>query len=380
MPESVKWYRTKFRRDRVHRLHEKSALLLVGQILPKEGLDWLSDDLSLFHQWVACIGGDHADAGIIGEIVSGADRESVEKNLGAEISKQPPQSHTIPLHEKLLTGLRQLLKEGELPLNRNGAAGWLVRDNLWLVSKRVIDTLRAHLITEGHSSIPNCNDRIFDELQQRGILITCNERAIWRARVKCEDWEHELTLIRLPATKIWSDPKSRPESFSGEIIPDVQNSVKTDSETDQSGVAVENLHRPDLDCGPQELLPQFPDKKIADPTVTGGNSREDDPGKHFLNWVRENIQNGKLTVDVQNARIYTVPDGIFLVSPAIFKKFVENIGAKSSWEHVQKRFLKLKLHTKTPDGFNVHKLEANGSVLHGIIVAKLTGGIIKTTL
>jgi len=89
---------------------------------------------------------------------------------------------------------------------------------------------------------------------------------------------------------------------------------------------------------------------------------------------------GKLTVDVQNARIYTVPDGIFLVSPAIFKKFVENIGAKSSWEHVQKRFLKLKLHTKTPDGFNVHKLEANGSVLHGIIVAKLTGGIIKTTL
>lgn len=50
MPESIKSYRTKFRRDRVHRLHEKASLLLVGHILPKEGIAWLSDDLSAFSQ------------------------------------------------------------------------------------------------------------------------------------------------------------------------------------------------------------------------------------------------------------------------------------------------------------------------------------------
>jgi len=51
-------------------------------------------------------------------------------NLGAEFSTLSSQFSTIPLHEKLLTGLRQLVKEGELPLNRNGAAGWLVEDDL----------------------------------------------------------------------------------------------------------------------------------------------------------------------------------------------------------------------------------------------------------
>lgn len=371
MSESVVGYRTSFRKDRVHGLHEKSGLLLVSRIMPMEGLAWLSEDLSLFHQWMACIGGSHTDAGIIGEIVSGADRESVGKNLGAEFSTLSSQISTIPLHEKLLTGLRQLLNEGELPLNRNGAAGWLIGDSLWLVSKRAIDTLRTHLIAEGHSGIPNRNDRIFDELQQRGILISCNDRAIWRTKVKGDDWEHELTLIRLPTNKIWSDPKSRPESFSGEIIFDEQKSLKIGSETEQFNVDVKTLDRPDSDCNLQKLLPRSRDTKITDKTETRGASREDDPGEQFLLWIQKNIQNGKLPVDVPNSRIYTVPEGFFMVSPAIFKDFIENTNSQFSWGHVQKRFLKIKLHTKTTDGLNVHRLEMKGRVLYGIVLPEM---------
>ncbi|MGR9105928.1 MAG: TraI domain-containing protein [Gammaproteobacteria bacterium] len=76
------------------------------------------------------------------------------RNLGADPNRQPTDSNVKPLHEKLLIGLGYLLNKGELPLNRNGAAGWLVGDDLWMVSERTIDMLRGHLLMEGHSGIP----------------------------------------------------------------------------------------------------------------------------------------------------------------------------------------------------------------------------------
>ncbi|MCI0666907.1 MAG: TraI domain-containing protein [Methylococcaceae bacterium] len=388
MPESIKSYRTKFRRDRVHRLHEKASLLLVGHILPKEGIAWLSDDLSAFSQWVACIGGDTDQAGPIGEIVRRADRESVVRNLGAEPDAQTFVSGAKPLHEKLLTGLRHLLTEGELPLNRNGAAGWLVGKDLWLVSKRAIDTLRAHLLAEGHSGIPNRNDRIFDELQQRSILIPCNDRAIWRAKVKGDDWDHELTLIRLPTENVWTDPETRPEPFSGEVIPvePVQTTAgskpgELDGEMDDPDTDENNRPDGNSDYRLAELLPEISDKGNILSTDSANHAesarysvpqiQNDDPGQKFLHWLQENIRNRGLTVDSPGSRIYNVPEGMFLVSPAIFKEYVEHTGEESSWDQVQKRFLKLNVHKKTPDGLNVHKHNVNGALLHGILLSEI---------
>ncbi|MGH8549594.1 MAG: MobH family relaxase [Methylococcales bacterium] len=392
MADSVKWYRAKFRRDRVHRLHGKSSLLLVRQILPTEGLDWLSRDLRLFSQWVACIGGDMDAAETIGEIVDRADRESVARNLGAEPDPKSFESRARPLHVKLLNGLRHLLTAGELPLNRNGAAGWLVGDDLWLVSKRAVDILRTHLIAEGQTGIPNRNDRIFDELQQRGILIPCNDRAIWRAKVKGDGWEHVLTLIRLPASKIWIDPAARPESFSGEVISELEennsNGAATIRPNEDDGVSAgksildadHNENRsgflPRARAGENpECVPLAEDSEIVNGTTIQERSEigcaHKDPGRWFLNWVRENLRNGKLPIDVPNARIHIVAEGTFLVSPAIFKEFVEKTGANSSWEQVQKRFLKLNVHAKTPDGLNVHKYKVKGAILHGIVVSEL---------
>jgi hypothetical protein len=54
-----------------------------------------------------------------------------------------------PKLEQLLDGLRYLLKE-ELRLNQPQASdGWLTQDALWLVSKTVLDRLRAHLLSQG---------------------------------------------------------------------------------------------------------------------------------------------------------------------------------------------------------------------------------------
>ncbi|WP_038032982.1 TraI domain-containing protein, partial [Thioalkalivibrio sp. ALE28] len=148
--------------------------------------DTLGNRLGRWEPWH----GQMEDAGALGQILLQADRESVARNLGGESSDRLP-TPTKPLHEKLMTSLRHLLSSEDLPLNRNGAAGWRTESDLWLVSKRAADALRAQLREEGHSGIPSNNDRIFDTLQEHGLLVANGDRAIWRARVAGDGWSHE---------------------------------------------------------------------------------------------------------------------------------------------------------------------------------------------
>ncbi|WP_235185818.1 MobH family relaxase [Methylomarinum vadi] len=183
LDEQGVWYSTEFQRGRKYRLHEKASLLLIHRIIPSYALNWLSGDRHIFEQWLACVSGDIENASSIGEIVGAADSKSVATNLGADSSRMPA-VRTKPLHEKMLTALRHLLNEGELPLNRNGAAGWVSGDDCWLVSKRTVDATRDQLTQEGHSGIPTKNGRMFDILQEHGVLIPYGDKAIWPAVVE----------------------------------------------------------------------------------------------------------------------------------------------------------------------------------------------------
>ena len=212
------WYSTEFVRHKQYRLHEKASPLLMHRIIPSRGMSWLASDPHVLSQWLACGSGDLENAGLLGEIVSLADQQSAAANLGAESGRMPG-VRTIPLHQKMLTALRFLLTEGELPLNRNGAAGWIKGDDCWLVSKRTVDAIRDQLTGEGHSGIPTKNGRLFDVLQEHGILEPCGEKAIWTAAVEGDGWRNELTLIRVPVSRLWPDPATKPDDFEGSIQP-----------------------------------------------------------------------------------------------------------------------------------------------------------------
>jgi len=173
--------------------------LLVHHIVPDQGLVWLTSDQELLSAWLATISGDMEIAGPLGETIQQADRSFVAQNLSAGDAVRAAPGPTKVLWERLLAGLRHLILEGELPLSRNGAAGWLVRDDLWLVSKRTIDALRVHLWAEGHTGIPSKNERICDTLQEHGVLEPCGYRAIWRAAVAGSGWSHDLTVTRIYA-------------------------------------------------------------------------------------------------------------------------------------------------------------------------------------
>jgi hypothetical protein len=57
-------------------------------------------------------------------------------------------------------------------------------------------------------------------------------------------------------------------------------------------------------------------------------------------------------VNQVDARVHRVAEGLLLVSPGLFKDFQAATGVR--WEQAQKRFQRLKLHRKTPQGTNIH--------------------------
>ena len=401
-------YRSNFVKKRQYRLHEKASLLLVHRIVPPCGLSWLASDRKVLAYWLACISGDLEEAGVIGEIVIQADGQSVAKNLGAE-SRPSILVTTKPLHEKLLTSLRFLINEGELPLNRNGAAGWVTGEDCWLVSKRTVDSIRAQLTTEGHTGIPTKNGRLFDVLQEHGILVSCSGKAIWRATIKGEDFEHDLTLIRIPVSRIWHNLDSRPSQFEGTVIPaepqtesiDVPTRTNySDPSNAQEGTSNVSVTTPEsLGSSIMQFLPsnvglnvigegedlQTDDFVPIDSTDIDGNTsavqNAESTGtttllaKHnnaepFVEWVRSGILNKTLKVNEPKARLHVVKEGVLLVTPGIFQNYADTAGL--DWVKVQKAFLKCRWHVKTAAGLNVHVYVVKGknrtSKLNGILL------------
>ena len=397
------YYHMDFVRPRRYGLHPRVGGLLAHHIIPPIGLTWLTEDQELFESWLCLITGDMESAGVLGEIIHEADGRSVARNLGAGDAGQFPSARTTPLHKKLLTGLRYLITEGHLPLNRNGAAGWLDQDDLWLVSKRTVDALRDHLHQEGHTDIPSRNDRIFDVLQEHAILEPNAEQAIWRAKVAdgAGEWAHELTLLRIARNQIWPNLEAAPEPFSGTVkistggessqvtkeaeiikhcdapatIADLPSFAVTHSEsTNEEMISTpstpegDNSQAQEIDAG----IPFVPTEQ-PDPKKTFHREQKD-AGEQFLNWLQTGLASGEIITNDVRARVHVVPEGVLIVSPAIFKDFAHH--SDHDWNHIQKRFQKLGLHEKTPQGTNIHNYRTTGgrksATINGLLIQDST--------
>lgn len=386
MGQQATWYRVEFVRGRTYGLHERVAPLLARFIVPAMGLSWLASDREVLTAWVATISGDRDRAGVLGEIISRADGESVARNLGAGEFIRLSTARATPLHEKLLTAMRFLIDEGELPLNRNGAAGWLVGDDLWLVSKRTADALRAHLIREGHDGIPSRNDRLFDVLQEHGLAVSNGERAIWHARVAGDGWAHELTMLRVPAARVWPDPERRPQPFPGSVSPidgataeaDTEQTQRTAQPPPNGTTASSHLgrtaNRATEAAGPvtSSIKVSVPGTPEAGETANVTEATDpSDAGQRFLAWLQDGVANRRIQVNTVSARVHVVPEGVLLVSPGIFKDFATH-HSDLEWSNVQKRFQKLKLHRRTEGGTNIHRYAVVGarkrSSINGLLI------------
>ncbi len=378
MAQPARYYRVEFVARRRYRRHERLTPLLAGHIVPAEGLRWLAGGPEAMDAWLAALQGDYEEAGPLGAIVSRADGLSVARDLSGGNRVRMPTARTKPLADRLITALRHLLAQEELPLNRRGAAGFLVGDDLWLVSKRVLDAIKEHLAREGQTGIPSRNDRLMDELQQHGQLIPNDEQAIWTCEVRIGDWAHRLTLLRLEASTVWPDPERRPAPLEGSVTPvagsteaEVPDSAhehqtaETSSTTAPAGsdrqevtpeVDFDDLPLPyDLSAATTPTQAASAPAEAVHPSTdahpTAGDKAaedDDDPGQRFVAWLKENIASGRVEINTARARIHVLPEGLALISPGIFRDF-----DGACWDKAQKRFQKLKLHLKRPDGTNI---------------------------
>ncbi|MDQ5767902.1 MobH family relaxase [Thiothrix subterranea] len=367
------YYRVEFVRERQYRTHELLPPLLARQLTPAAALSWLQQDFpGVFKAWLGYLSGQDEVAGIVGQIVTDADRQSVAADLsgGQPLhTQQIPAAKAKPLSQRLLTGLRFLLDEQQLPLNRKGAAGFFDGEALWLVSKRVLDELRNHLEKEGQTGIPTRNDRLMDELQQHNILTpTAAGQAIWNAEIRLGDWAQSLTLLQIPAMLLWADASHYPERLAGSITPAGQKTEETPPNLPLSGEGQEEdaIAIP-LDSSPDKGRPggvsSYPE--TVAPTPPSPTPDTDDAGQHFLHWLTTGLRTGKHKLNTADARLHVVREGLLLVSPAIFKDY--DLG---NWEYVQKRFSKLGLHRKQGNT-NIWRYQVSGQKKRGVVQGML---------
>lgn len=409
-------YRFRYRPDRTYRLHSAAAGLLYTDILETPIIDWLSGYSDLWPALLYVLAGQYEHAGILGELVVQADRASVAQALGgdpAKVKEAPQQA----LQRKLLDGLRYLVR-GVLRLNQPEASdGWLTQDALWLVSKTVCDRLRAHLLSQGIEGIPERNTAVFDVLQEHGIVQqTPDGKAIWRATITSDTgWTHAFTFLRLSPALIW-DASERPASFNGTVF--VSNPATAEPSTEVSAPISDPT-----DFAAAELTPEgvvgntCPPKPVgngldsldhAQPlstsldvtsapayarsspqatrslplvdrlsmTETTGSSS----GESFFLWLREAIRSHRLIINDAKALVHTLAGTAFLVSPGVFKRYVEEHpdavqdapDALGGWPFIQKQFERLQIHKRGPDRRNIWTCQVVGSRrsrhLHGYLL------------
>ena len=104
------------------------------------------------------------------------------------------------------------------------------------------------------------------------------------------------------------------------------------------------------------------------PSLENQRPTSSDPGQIFLDWLKESIRSHKLIINDSKAKVHTVNDTAFLVTPGLFQRYVQEFpdiahGAEhegKAWRWIQRQFEKLKVHRKRADGLNIWTCQVKG--------------------
>lgn len=502
LPEQgMDWYRVEFVRGRSYSLHQRLAVLLLQKLVPAHAIAWLSAPGGPMRDLMAYLSGE-ARAGTLADLVTQADRQSVAANLMEGPRVRFASARDVPLIERLMAGLRGMSAEGLLPLNRDGAAGFVKDGSIWLVCKRTADELREYLqknelaAPDGAPGLPSSfkNDRVFDTFQEYGAL-TPNPStggAVWTVQVSDSTWAHSLTMLRFPLEQIYQ-PDRVPGDFPGTIkvvekktvaAPDaatvpageadfatpasaseavgegqddkpeldalsslrdlIDGAVNSDllpqpssgsALPQRNGFVTVTLAPPPSDDGflddhealldvveepvtanqakrketaparPQQASravvkqPRVPSPQVLAPVVPhtaapprSGPDNTPENAKRLMAWIQEGIGNGTLVFNVSGALIHFVEERkenneepsetlMLLISPRIFRHYLESIGESATGEPedkigaaLQRDFFKAGWHRAGPKKMNIMRYRVkrrngeDGSLLSVVVI------------
>ncbi len=454
------WYQVDFPEpaQRDYGAHARLSIVLLQRLVPSASLSWLAQYPPVLDELAAYLSDDAAaKEGALAKIVGEADRRSVAQNLLMGPRTRFVTARNVPLIERLMEGLRRLLADGEMPLNRAGATGYCDGESLWCVAKTLAEAVRACLVRNEQrqpdaAGIPSDNNRLFDTWQEYGALMPTPEGgAIWTVEIAVGSWKQTFTVLRFPLDRLYADPvrypralppgavrvveagkDEEPESKEGDSsgtggAADVQSGAQDEVDPDHSriapvpssskeartvepvdgaaillvmpdlpGAAVDglgampaaDLQAPASRENPADFLPDaesasalqpeasrerevlktdapVPDEvtspvrpkqksKVPAKSVTSreGGRQPRPNAERFLAWVQEGVATGALPYNESMARVHFVPEGMLLVTPAVFRDFaqahpeaIEQIPTDDgrtpeAWKQVQRDFQK----------------------------------------
>lgn len=464
------WYRVDFPdpAQRDYGAHARLSVVLLQRLVPPESLAWLAQYPPVVDELAAYLSGDAmAKDGALAKIVGDADRRSVAENLLTGPRTRFTTARAVPLIERLMGGLRRLLAEGDVPMNRAGATGYCDGESLWCVAKTLAEAVRAWLARNeqqqpGAAGIPADNNRLFDTWQEYGALVpTPDGGAIWTVEVTVGTWKQTFTVLRFPLARLYADPgqypgtlprgavrvvevavaaeaatagseaestpvgdtcaaaaadavdghstspdadgPAQPGAADGtaahedtsvaepdaatpmllvmpdlpgavvdepgqvlaantpqpvsridpeDFLPDVESASTLQAETVRGGLT----HTADRPVPDQVTSPMRPKQKAKVParsvTSRKGGRQPRPNAERFMAWVQEGIATGVLPYNKSMARVHFVPEGMLLVTPAVFRDFaqahpeaIEQTAAEDGrtpepWKQVQRDFQK----------------------------------------
>jgi len=211
--------------ERDYSAHAKASTQLLQRIAPPSALKFLALQPSALDALMRYLAGEDKD-GDIARLVRRADQASTRRALATGSRARFNTALRQPLIEVLMGAMREMLQRGgELPLNRDGAVGWVYEDSVYFVAKRVADLVREH-VRQHHpdEAIPGeeRNDRLFDTWQEYGYCMAnpATQQSVWHVLVHGEDaggYCHSLSMLRFPLAKIWDSPERYPTAMAGRI-------------------------------------------------------------------------------------------------------------------------------------------------------------------
>lgn len=245
--------------ERDYTAHAKLGVILLQRMASRNALSFLAQQPAILQELTQFLGGDGRQS-VLGEIVKRADQLSTSRNLVQGTRARFSTATSMPLHELLQSAMLDMLRQGALPLNRDGAAGWVFDGSVWFVAKRLADTLREHIRKHAgdDAGVPGDtkNDRLFDTWQDFGMIqLSPQGKAIWYATVHGQDGEgyaHRLSLLRFPLAKLWDDATQYPAAMNGRIEPHLKDEGRapdTESAISVSAVDADDATGKDLNQG-----------------------------------------------------------------------------------------------------------------------------------
>jgi integrating conjugative element relaxase, PFGI-1 class len=277
LQQGCKHYTLKFRPTQYYKLHERLGLLYLSQLLDSTSLDYLTRDLDIFAEVLGYVSADKASWGSIGAIVSTADQMSVADDLRiASQTGRPRQFAGAELEnfgERLLKAFRLLIEERKLAANRPGAILYLSDDQryVYAVAKTIAEKLREKMQLLGATDVPADNTRIFDELQQHGLIEeTATGHAIFNIHVSIPhaNFEQDFTVLKINSRKLFT-VASLPAQMAGSVRE--SDKAATDSAVTPSpataSTTVQALPASAAPAAEQNLQPQVPTPTLQQETT-----------------------------------------------------------------------------------------------------------------